>query len=132
MARIEKYQKDLNISERDMLLGTDGDNRNKTKNYRIKDLTAYMQARIGRAKVKKRLGNIGNKSVSEYINKTGPYSEVIFTCTINGDFKTYVYEGNADLIGYGATQTTEDDFQDLAQAPNDWLQSWTMDNWDYL
>ena len=132
MARIENYQKDRQITRRDYLLGTDGDDHRKTKSYSVKDLTEYFRAKIGRTKVRKRLGNIGSTPVSEYINKTGPYTEVIFTCTINGVFKTYVYEGEGDLIGYGQTQTKEEDFQDLSQAPNDWLQSWTIDNWKQI
>ena len=43
MARIETYPQDNNISENDIILGSDGDDINKTKNYRVSDLTQFVE-----------------------------------------------------------------------------------------
>lgn len=42
MARIEKYIQDNNITDKDIVLGSDGDNNNKTKNYTVDGLKKYI------------------------------------------------------------------------------------------
>jgi len=44
MARIETYVNDTNITPKDKVIGTDGDDSNKTKNYTIEDLTTYLSS----------------------------------------------------------------------------------------
>ena len=41
MARIATYSKDTSISNNDLLVGTDADDSNITKNYKIEDLASF-------------------------------------------------------------------------------------------
>lgn len=47
MARITTYTNDITISDNDKLIGTDADNSDATKNFKISDLKAYMVAGLG-------------------------------------------------------------------------------------
>ena len=47
MARITTYTNDITISDNDKLIGTDADNSDATKNFKISDLKAYMIAGLG-------------------------------------------------------------------------------------
>jgi len=47
MARITTYTNDITISDNDKLIGTDADNSDATKNFKISDLKAYMTAGLG-------------------------------------------------------------------------------------
>jgi len=47
MARITTYNNDITISDNDKLIGTDADNSDATKNFKISDLKAYMIAGLG-------------------------------------------------------------------------------------
>ena len=49
MPRIETYVKDQQISDTDILLGSDGDDSNVTKNYTVGDLKAYIIPSGGQA-----------------------------------------------------------------------------------
>jgi len=49
MPRIAKYDKDYQISDTDILLGSDGDNNNITKNFTIGDLKTYVIPSGGQA-----------------------------------------------------------------------------------
>jgi hypothetical protein len=49
MPRILTYEKDQQISDTDILLGSDGDNNNITKNFTIGDLKAYIIPSGGQA-----------------------------------------------------------------------------------
>ena len=49
MPRIEKYQKDNQISDTDVLLGSDADNLNQTKTFTVGDLKAYIIPSGGQA-----------------------------------------------------------------------------------
>lgn len=49
MPRIIKYEKDNQISDSDILLGSDGDNLNQTKNFTVGDLKAYIIPSGGQA-----------------------------------------------------------------------------------
>ena len=42
MPRIQKYETDNQISDSDVLLGSDGDNNNVTKKFTVADLKAYI------------------------------------------------------------------------------------------
>ena len=42
MARIETYPEDNNIQDNDIVLGSDGDDNSKTKNYKVGDLVSYL------------------------------------------------------------------------------------------
>lgn len=64
------------------------------------------------------LGDIGTSTISDYINGTGPYTEIAFTVTISGVDKFYIYRGPEELFGYGNYQTTEADFQDMTVEPD--------------
>ena len=44
MGKISAYPTDNNISDNDKLIGTDAENSNKTKNFTVGDLAAYIQA----------------------------------------------------------------------------------------
>jgi len=46
MARIDTYDVDTNISSNDMVIGTDGDDNNKTKNFTVGALAGYVQGLI--------------------------------------------------------------------------------------
>ena len=43
MARIATYSKDTSISNNDLLVGTDADDSNITKNYKIEDLASFLK-----------------------------------------------------------------------------------------
>ena len=43
MARIATYSKDTSISNNDLLVGTDADDSNITKNYKIEDLASFVK-----------------------------------------------------------------------------------------
>ena len=47
MARITTYTNDITISDNDKLVGTDADNSDATKNFKISDLKAYMMTGLG-------------------------------------------------------------------------------------
>lgn len=79
------------------------------------NLTKGLRSRVRQDIVE--LGDLGAGTVSDAINTSGPYTERAFTCTINGVFKYYVYNGGAAVIGQGNTQTTEADFTDLTAQP---------------
>lgn len=49
MPRIEKYERDNQISDTDVLLGSDGDNNNITKKFTIGDLKVYIIPSGGQA-----------------------------------------------------------------------------------
>lgn len=46
MARIAKYPQDASISVDDLLVGTDADDSNLTKNYQINTLTSFIAANL--------------------------------------------------------------------------------------
>jgi len=47
MARIKTYAEDSNISENDIVLGSDFENSGATKNYTFKNIVAYLQGKVG-------------------------------------------------------------------------------------
>jgi hypothetical protein len=49
MPRIETYVKDQQISDADVLLGSDGDNNNVTKKFTVGDLKTYIIPSGGQA-----------------------------------------------------------------------------------
>jgi len=49
MPRIIKYETDSNISDSDVLLGSDGDDNNVTKNFTVGDLKEYIIPSGGQA-----------------------------------------------------------------------------------
>jgi len=49
MPRILKYDTDTSISDNDILLGSDGDNSNITKNFTVGDLRRYVIPTGGQA-----------------------------------------------------------------------------------
>ena len=49
MPRIQKYETDNQISDSDVLLGSDGDNSNVTKKFTVGDLKAYIIPSGGQA-----------------------------------------------------------------------------------
>jgi len=44
MARIETYVTDNQVTENDIVIGTDGDNLNKTKNFKVSALTQFVES----------------------------------------------------------------------------------------
>lgn len=73
MARISTYPIDNNISNNDMLLGTDNDDSDSTVNFKIDEVAAYIKSKIrpySTYAFKISRNNSGVITVAEYMNDT--------------------------------------------------------------
>ncbi len=118
MARIETYGLDAAISSNDIILGTDGDNNNATKNFSVQALKDFVINGLspidgGTLKITEVIGDIGENTPEGIINSLDPayivepYEIVIVTC--DNDTK-YLFTKNNDTFGVDETQTVLADF----------------------
>lgn len=121
MARIKTYSIDTLITDEDIVIGSDADNLNQTKNYRASDLRNYMLSGLdpvtgGNLKITTITATDElNLTPEDYINSQDPALEVlnyeIIFLILNG--RTYIFRKNGDTFGVGETQTTSDDFTEI-------------------
>lgn len=118
MARIETYGLDAAISSNDIILGTDGDNNNATKNFSVQALKDFVINGLspidgGTLKITEVIGDTGENTPQGIINsldpayEVAPYEIVIVTC--DNDTK-YLFTKNNDTFGVDETQTVLGDF----------------------
>lgn len=121
MARIKTYTLDPLISDKDKVIGTDADNQDQTKNFKLKDLRAYMLSGLepevgGNLKITTIVDNDSEETTPEdYFNNLDPALtvlnyEIIFLI-LNG--RTFIFRKNGDTYGVGETQTTSSDFTEI-------------------
>jgi hypothetical protein len=116
MARIKTYEIDSVISDNDIVIGSDGDSFDRTKNYTVGDLRAYINAGLvpitgGTLKITK---IVDNQDVEPHIflNAQDPAIEVLqyeIVFFILGG-KTWIFRRNNGVFGVGETQTVLSDF----------------------
>ena len=118
MARIETYDLDSSISSNDIVLGTDGDNSNRTKNFSVQALKDFVinglsPSEGGTLKITEVIGDTGENTPQGIINSldpaytVAPYEIVIVTC--DNDEK-YLFTKNNDTFGIDEMQTVLNDF----------------------
>jgi hypothetical protein len=121
MSRIKTYELDPLISDKDKVIGTDADNQNQTKNFKLKDLKAYMLSGLepevgGNLKITTIVDNDSEETTPEdYFNNLDPALtvlsyEIIFLI-LNG--RTFIFRKNGDTYGIDETQTTASDFTEI-------------------
>jgi hypothetical protein len=121
MAKINTYEIDNIISDKDIVIGSDGDNLSQTKNYNVSDLRQYVLSGltpdIG--------GNLKITTITEtsnvyltpesWINNQDPAIEVlqyeIIFLILNG--RTYIFRKNNAKYGVGETQALSSDFTEI-------------------
>lgn len=121
MAKIKTYVIDTNITDKDIVIGSDVDNNNETKNFSVADLREYMLSGIepevgGNLKITTIVDNDSLQLTPEgYFNNsvtpiTVLHYEIVFLI-LNG--KTYIFRKNNDVYGIGETQVVNDEFTEI-------------------
>lgn len=116
MARIKTYLIDSFISDNDIVIGSDGDQFDRTKNYSIGDLRGYINSGLspivgGTLKI---TTIVDNQDIQPhlFLNAQDPAIEVlqyeIVFFILAG--KTWIFRKNNDTFGVGETQTILSDF----------------------
>jgi hypothetical protein len=126
MARIKTYSVDTLVTDRDIIIGSDFNDLEKTKNYSVGALREYINSGLdpetgGQLKITTL--TVENNSFSTpnlYVNQLNPalvvlQYEIVFII-LNG--KTWVFRRNDNTFGLGQTQTVLSDFTffDVSQA----------------
>lgn len=96
MARITTYTNDITISDNDKLIGTDADNSDATKNFKISDLKAYMAAGLGTITGTGTINTIPVFTGATAIGNSG----LVYTTTgggSGGNLPLYAFGGSADI-----------------------------------
>ena len=121
MARIKTYPIDTIVSDKDIIIGTDADNQNATKNFSAEVLRNYMLSGLepeagGNLKITT-ITATSNQYLTpqSYINNLSPALvvlnyEIIFLI-LNG--RTYIFRRNGGTFGIGETQTISSDFTEI-------------------
>ena len=121
MAKINTYEIDNIISDKDIVIGSDGDNSSETKNFRVGDLRGYMLSGLE----PETGGNLKITTITEtstvyltpesWINNQDPAIEVlqyeIVFLILNG--RTYIFRKNNAVYGVGETQAISSDFTEI-------------------
>ena len=121
MARIKTYPIDTIVSDKDIIIGTDADNQNATKNFSAEVLRNYMLSGLepeagGNLKITTITAtDEENLTPEDYINNQDPAItvlnyEIIFLI-LNG--RTYIFRRNGSTFGIGETQTISSDFTEI-------------------
>ena len=121
MARIKTYTIDTLISDNDIVIGSDKDNFDQTKNYEISALRQYMLGGLnpeigGNLKITTIVDNDSEETTPEgYFNNsvtpiTVLHYEIIFLI-LNG--RTYIFRKNNAIYGVGETQAISSDFTEI-------------------
>ena len=121
MAKIKTYTIDNIISDKDVVIGSDADNSNETKNFQVSDLRQYLLSGLepqtgGNLKITTIVSNnILYTTPQSYFNSSVTpivvlKYEIIFLI-LNG--KTFIFRKNNDTYGVGGTQTVNSDFTEV-------------------
>jgi len=121
MAKIKTYTIDNIISDKDVVIGSDADNSNETKNFQVSDLRQYLLSGLepqtgGNLKITTIVSNnILYTTPQSYFNSSVTpivvlRYEIIFLI-LNG--KTFIFRKNNDTYGVGGTQTVSSDFTEV-------------------
>lgn len=121
MARIKTYTVDTNITDNDIIIGSDADNSNETKNFNIGNLRTYMLSGLepevgGNLKITTIVDNESEETTPEgyFNNSITPiivlHYEIVFLI-LNG--KTFIFRKNNDTYGVGETQAISSDFTEI-------------------
>lgn len=121
MARIKTYDIDNIISDKDVVIGSDADNINETKNFQVSDLRQYILSGLepetgGNLKITTIVDNESEYTdPDDYFNNsedpiTVLHYEIIFLI-LNG--KTFIFRKNNDVYGLGETQVVLSDFTEI-------------------
>lgn len=130
MARIQTYVQDNNITDKDIVLGSDGDNFKKTKNYTVKDLGNYIADNFSgtnpsnQNNIPKSLflgyyssGTAPERTAFEINNLTedlvvSPQEFYFFSIIISNVFYVYAFDGiGKGTYGSNGTQISSSDLQ---------------------
>lgn len=118
MARIKTYELDNVVSGNDIVIGSDFDNNDRTKNYTVDRLKEYINSGLtpiegGTLKITTITVNNNSFATPDlYINQLDPaivvlQYEIVFVI-LNG--KTWIFRRNDNTFGLGETQTVLADF----------------------
>ena len=121
MAKIKTYTIDNIISDKDVVIGSDADNSNETKNFQVSDLRQYLLSGLepqtgGNLKITTIvINNVLYTTPQSYFNSSVTpivvlKYEIIFLI-LNG--KTFIFRKNNDTYGVGGTQTVSSDFTEV-------------------
>lgn len=121
MARIKTYVIDTNITDQDIVIGSDVDNNSETKNFSVVDLREYILSGLepevgGNLKITTIVDNDSLQLTPEgYFNNsvtpiTVLHYEIVFLI-LNG--KTFIFRKNNDIYGLGETQVVNSDFTEI-------------------
>lgn len=121
MARIKTYTIDTLISDNDIVIGSDKDNFNQTKNYEIAALRQYMLGGLnpevgGNLKITTIVDNDSEETTPEgyFNNSVTPiivlHYEIVFLI-LNG--RTFIFRKNNDVYGVDETQVISSDFTEI-------------------
>jgi hypothetical protein len=121
MARIKTYPIDTLVTDKDIILGSDADVFNQTKNFKAETLRNYMLSGLepevgGNLKITTITATDEiNLTPEDYFNNLEEplvvlNYEIIFLI-LNG--RTYIFRQNGNTYGIGETQTTASDFTEI-------------------
>lgn len=121
MARIKTYNVDTTVSDRDIIIGTDGDNNGTTKNFQVSDLRQYLLSGLdpetgGNLKITTiSATDEVNLTPEDYFNSSEDpivvlHYEIVFLI-LNG--RTFIFRKNNDIYGVGETQVVPSDFTEI-------------------
>lgn len=121
MARIKTYSVDNQISDNDIVIGSDADNLSQTKNYNVANLRQYVLSGLepetgGTLKITTITETSETYLTPEsWINNQDPAIEVlqyeIIFLILNG--RTYIFRKNNAIYGVGESQAVADDFTEI-------------------
>jgi hypothetical protein len=126
MARIKTYEIDNIVSDNDIVIGSDADSNDNTKNFKVSDLRDYILGGIepvtgGNLKITTIVSNnVLYTTPESYFNSSVIpivvlQYEIIFLI-LNG--KTFIFRKNNATYGVGQTQTVNSDFTEIDVTAN--------------
>lgn len=121
MARIKTYAIDTLISDNDIVIGSDKDNFDQTKNYQVSALREYVLGGLdpetgGNLKITTIVDNDSEETTPEdYFNNSETpiivlHYEIVFLI-LNG--RTFIFRKNNDTYGVDETQVVSGDFTEI-------------------
>ena len=117
MTKIKLYPIDTNITDEDIVIGSDADNSDITKNYQMSAIRSYVAAGLspevgGTLKITELVDVDSNTTPEDFINSLSPvvtianYEVVIVVLTSS----KYILKLQDTVVGNGETPTTSNDF----------------------
>lgn len=121
MARIKTYTIDTLISDKDIIIGSDADNNNETKNFPAGLIREFVLSGLepevgGNLKITTIVDNDSEETTPEdyFNNSITPivvlHYEIVFLI-LNG--RTFIFRKNNDVYGVGETQVVSGDFTEI-------------------